>query len=394
MIACKPKPRDGPAHSVFCMASACARLGQALPDDLDDADHVPAVPLHQADKHRTDAECTDVFSSKIIHQETNRRDRFDQMTTFMKILLFNFPDITAASGPPWPRPLKSPFPCFQCHRPFPGPPIFIPMSMLDGIPEEWGNFCGGPCALTYLDRNMRDAFSSERKAAIMESLRVVHGFTGTSVGMAPHFTERQCYGGSLSDAAFQTIVDMPNLSTEILRKPFCPTLEVVEYKCVAPPGQDGKVAAKILEDVMGTAAPALDHHQQWNVNNLQQPSVDATVRRLASLPQADPIVDPDQIPFNVFVEAKRAAEAEGRGGNGGAAAVVAPTPAAPKRARAAPKRAAAAAAAAAADSAPAGLGGLVAQAPPKKRVRKTATVATAAPATPVAAAAAAAAAPT
>jgi hypothetical protein len=386
--------------------SSCARLGQVLPDDMEDPDHEPAVPLHQAEQRRQGVECTEVFSSKIIHQRTERRDRFRHNPRFMRILAHSHPECTLetiATSQPWPRPESSPFPCDQCHRRFPTAPVFLPMTMLDGVPEEWGNFCSGPCAMTYLHTNMRDAFLAARSADLLETLRVVHGFRGTTVGFAPHFTQRQEYGGDLTDEQFQAIVDRPNLTTVILRKPFCPTLEVVEWQCVAAARDTGEAASETLERVMGTAAPALDHHQQWNVNNLQQPSVDTTVRRLASLPRPEPVQDPALIPFNAFVEAKRAAEA---------AAAAAPAAPAPIAAPASTAAAAAAAAPAAADDAASasasastantprpprvraapkaprpetnsggGLGDLVAQAPPRKRVRKStaAAVADAAP---------------
>ncbi len=314
--------RHGAASGVS--GPSCQRLGQALPDDLEDMDPVPAVPLHQADKRRQGVQCTEVFSSKIIHQTTGRRKRFRQSARFLRILQHSHPECTIETGPPYPRPTTSPFPCDQCHRRFGTPPIFLPMTMLDGIPEEWGNFCSGPCAKTYLHTNMNDAFLAIRDADLLETLRVVHGFKGTKIGYAPHFTQRRAYGGDLTDEQFQAIVDHPNLTTVLLQKPFCPTLEVVEWQCVAEEGEDGDAAAALLADVMGSAAPALDHHQQWTVSNLQQPSVEATVRRLASLPQQEPVVEQDAIPFNVFMEAKRAAIAAGGPGAAEAMPALAP----------------------------------------------------------------------
>ena len=286
--------------------------------------------------------------------------------------------------------------------------MFLPMTMLDGVPEEWGNFCSGPCANTYLHTNMRDAFLSARSADLLETLRVVHGFQGRTIGFAPHFTERKAYGGDLSDEAFETIVQRPGLSTRLLHKPFCPTLEVVEWTYVAEPGEDGETASAVLAEVMGSAAPALDHHQQWNVHNLQQPSVEATVRRLTSLDVPEP-PEPSQVPFAAFVEAKKAAEAAAAAAGGGApfqGEVRALPITAQKRSRKRPAAASAAGAAPAALAAPAaparataqdgygdhhaapapaaappapmgGLQALVAQAtaaaqqPPKKRVRKS-----------------------
>jgi hypothetical protein len=247
-----------------------------------------------------------VMCSRIIHQCTDRQERFTKSQRFLRILQHSAP---WATGPPWPRPASSPFPCDNCHRRFVTPPVFLVMKMLDGQHQEDGNFCSGPCANTYLHTYLRDGYLAERAAHLLEYMQTVHGFRGLNIGFAPRFQELQRYGGDLTDAQFDAIVGNPDLTTIQLQRPFIPTEIVIEWRCtkdsnthhaavsagVPEPvpetaASSAKTAAvsaapaSILESVMGPSTLNTKHHQKWDVTNLQQPPLEDIKDRLANLP--------------------------------------------------------------------------------------------------------------
>ena len=305
---------------------------------------VPRVPLHKA-KESSEIRRSEVFCSKIIHQRSTHQIRFRRQPLFLLLVQHSHPEVTVPSPTGvYPRPLSSPFPCFQCHRAFSGVPIFIPTEMLDRRIEEYGNFCSAPCANTYLDKNMRDSNLSTRAADLFEYMQDIHGFRGTSIGFAPHFTQHVNYGGDLTDEQFDAVIGTPGLSTHILMKPYIPTEAVIEWQfagepapVVAPPTKrqptvplfgkamlhpgpvtggvckhDGDVStaaapsdqacfemptgsgsgsgsgsssSDFLASVMRAKAPEVDHHHRWDATNLRQPPMEEIEERLATLPQ-------------------------------------------------------------------------------------------------------------
>jgi hypothetical protein len=248
-----------------------------------------------------------VMCSRIIHKRTDSRERFTANERYLRIVRHSHPSVT---GPPWPRPLSSPFPCDNCHRRFLGAPVFLVIKMLDGTLQEDGNFCSGPCANRYLDTFMRDGFLAERKANLLEYMQTVHGFKGSQLGMAPLWVEHQRYGGVLTDEAFDAIIGNPELTTTILQHPFIPTESVVEWKYVrdgsrrtcethegapasAPPSAPAPapapaattpLSAPALDAVMGPPTLDIQRHQHWDVTDLQQPPLEEIQRRLRNLP--------------------------------------------------------------------------------------------------------------
>lgn len=274
-------------------------------DDLDELT-LPRVPLHAA-KESSEIRRSEVFCSKIIHQRSNHQIRFRRSPFFLKLVQHSHPEVTELSAKnEYPRPLSSPFPCFQCHRGFKTPPIFIPMEMLDRRVEEWGNFCSGPCANTYLDVNMRDSNLGTRAADLFEYMQDVHGFEGSEIGFAPHFTQHVDYGGDLTDEQFDLIIATPNLTTHILMKPYIPTDAVIEWQYSIALSETGggrkqqvsnrseldvgvtqatlKTGEDMLAFVMQSKPPQTDHHHRWDATHLKQPSMEAIEERLASLP--------------------------------------------------------------------------------------------------------------
>ena len=284
------------------LAAAAEAADKARNDDVA-ASAGPAGPVREK-----------VMCSRIIHKRTDSRERFTANERYLRILRHSHPD---AVGPPWPRPLSSPFPCDNCQRRFLGAPVFLVMKMLDGSLQEDGNFCSGPCANRYLDTFMRDGFLAERKANLLEYMQTVHGFKGSQLGMAPLWVEHQRHGGVLTDEAFDAIIGNPELTTTILQHPFIPTESVVEWKYVrdasskatpnvaaapplaaavpppaaaaaaAPPpdaSSEAPLSAPALDAVMGPPTLDIQRHQHWDVTDLQQPPLETIKRRLQNLP--------------------------------------------------------------------------------------------------------------
>jgi hypothetical protein len=261
-------------------------------EDLDDLQALPRVPLHAA-KESSEIRRSEVFCSKIIHQRSTHQIRFRRNPLFLKLVQHTHPEcLDRTADNAYPRPLSSPFPCYQCHRCFSGPPIFIPMEMLDRKVEEFGNFCSAPCANTYLDKNMRDSNLATRAADLFEYMQDVHGFRGTEIGYAPHFSQRIAYGGDLTDEQFDAIVSTPGLTTHILQKPYIPTDAVIEWQYTQKEAREvegvsatATAATQVLEAVMQEKSPEVDHHHRWDATHLRQPPVDEIEERMASLPK-------------------------------------------------------------------------------------------------------------
>ena len=262
-------------------------------------ERLPHVVLAGAPED-SDVRRSNVLCSKIIRDRSNRNVRFRRSTLFLKIVHFNDPSIVAPSSTgEYPRPLRSPYPCFNCHRTFTCPPKFMPIVMLDGSRTEDGNYCSGPCMMSYAHANLVNSNLAGLAADIFCYMQDVHGFRGNSVGLAPSFRQRQLYGGELTDDQFDVVVGNPCLTTHVRMKPFIPTDVVIEWQFAgethtttsnsvsasASVSQDDGVA--VLNAIMDTKVPEVDHHHRWEVRGLRQPPLEVIESRLASLPQLE-----------------------------------------------------------------------------------------------------------
>lgn len=301
-------------------------------EDHDDAAIVPVRTIVQAAEARGTAHArkSEVYCSNIIQRRANNVKRFVHSPVFLRIIKHCHPDCKGP-GPDgsYPRPTSSPFPCYGCHRRFTGPPVFLPLALLDGHWTEWGNFCSGPCGNTYLRRNMNDANYASRAADFFTYLQDVHGFRGTYIGFAPGFDEHVAYGGDLDDEKFDIVIRNCNLNTIERMAPFYPTDVVIEWTFWlgspdalpdkpppnAPPQQavidtgleedggdvvvggcggsgSGRGAecagaggpANVLEKVLPPRAVQATHHKQWDIRHLRQPPLEEIEKRLAALP--------------------------------------------------------------------------------------------------------------
>ena len=261
-------------------------------DDVEE-ERLPHVVLAGAPED-SDVRRSNVLCSKIIRDRSNRNVRFRRSALFMKIVHYNQPELTVPNDEGvYRRPLKSPFPCYNCHRTFTCPPKFMPIVMLDGSRTEDGNYCSGPCMLAYAHANLNDSNLAGLAADIFVYMQDVHGFRGSSVGLAPSFRQRQAYGGELTDEQFDVIVGNPCLTTHIRMKPFIPTDVVIEWQfagaatdagAVGTDAADDPTAATVLSTVIDTTTPEVDHHHRWEVRGLRQPPLEAIEARLAGLP--------------------------------------------------------------------------------------------------------------
>jgi hypothetical protein len=193
--------------------------------------------------------------------------------------------------------------------------------MLDGCREEYGNFCSGPCANTYLHHNMANVDLSARAADLFYYLQEVYGFKGTQIGFAPHFSMHVDYGGHLSDEAFTKELNEPLVTSHIRMRPFYPTDAVIEV--VAPAGD-------ILEGVVGVPLPAsmTDRQQhKWEIRGIRAPTLEANELRLASLPK----LEKRQGLYELYLERKKGFAEAGPSENADVMAIAAPKKSSQKR---------------------------------------------------------------
>jgi hypothetical protein len=117
-----------------------------------------------------------------------------------------------------------------------------------------------------------------------------HGFKGSEIGFAPHFSQRVEYGGDLDDEQFEAIVATPGLTTRLLMKPYIPTDAVIEWQfsggdvVTAAAAAAGAAPNTVLAQAMKAAPPDTDHHHRWDATHLRQPAMEVIEERLAGLP--------------------------------------------------------------------------------------------------------------
>ena len=328
-----PRPPMSAANDVGANGTAAAVVASEFMED-----ELEKLPVLAGSRDAPDVIRDEVFCSKIYHTNSTNQTRFTWLPTYARIM--EHAGVQRKDGPPYPRPLTSPFPCFQCHMHFDGPPVFLPITALNGDRTEWGNFCDPACVNTYLHRNMNDANTAGRVADLIEYCQDVHGFKGSELGFAPHFSERAAYGGALTDAAFREVTCTPGLRTFERMAPFIPTPVVVEWQChveergtdaadtalrtavaaaagvgtsietlarlsgtatkpveargvgavvvpvppadLAPPSS----ATEALNQVLGMRPDNIDYHF-WEVRGLRQPSQEDIEKRLRALPRPE-----------------------------------------------------------------------------------------------------------
>jgi hypothetical protein len=266
------------------------------------------IDLKSLKEHST-FKVTDSFCSRIVQQTTRRCVRCIKDTRFLGILMHSYPEQTEFS-PPFPAPLRSPYRCLYCRNHFDTVPVFIPMRMLEGTWEEWGNFCCGACANSYLHLFMNQVDLPGRAADLFAYMRQVHGFKGTELGILPEFHCHKDYGGPFDDTHFQKLKEDTSVKTRLLMWPFIPTDAVIEV-CAR--------AGDVLEGVLGSRIPtAITERQQhkWEVRGIRQPPLEEIEARLASLPPREKRTGA----FELFCARKDEEEAAGRPGSGGAGA--------------------------------------------------------------------------
>ena len=264
-----------------------------MAEDLDDSlEKFPVLSTTADDV--PDVKRGEVFCSKIIHQKATHQSHFTLSQLYAKIMVFNYPDWSPEKRP-WTRPLKSPFPCFNCHMYFDDAPIFICIVRLDGTRTEYGNFCSMECGLAGIYA-MNSYNLAVMVSDFIEYCQDYHGLKGDSVALAPHFSERQCYGGMLTDEEYRAVAKTRGLSTHERMEPFIPTEVVTEWQCKADE-EDSVMQTASASDVssMGTLSRILGnkpdtgatHHYRWEVNGLRQKPLDQIKARLQALPKPE-----------------------------------------------------------------------------------------------------------
>jgi hypothetical protein len=261
-----------------------------MAEDLDDTlDKFPVLSTTADDV--PDVKRGEVFCSKIIHQKATHQSRFTMSQLYAKIMVFNYPEWSPEWKRPWPRPLKSPFPCFNCHMYFDDAPIFICIVRLDGTRTEYGNYCSMECGLAAIYA-MNSYNLAVMVSDFIEYCQDYHGLQGDSVALAPHFSERQCYGGMLTDDEYKMVAKTRGLSTHERMEPFIPTEVVTEWQCKADEEDSACPASDVssmgtLSRILGSKPEAATHHYRWEVHGLRQKPLDQIKARLQALPKPE-----------------------------------------------------------------------------------------------------------
>ncbi len=260
-----------------------------MADELDDT--LEKLPLLSKDADDVpDVKRGEVYCSKIIHQKATHQSRFTMSQLYVKIMVYNYPDWTPTQLP-WPRPLKSPFPCFNCHMYFDDAPIFICIVRLDGTKTEYGNFCSMECGLAGIYA-MNPHNLSVMVSDFIEYCQDYHGLKEDSIPLAPHFSERQCYGGMLTDEQYVLVAKTRGLSTHERMEPFIPTEVVTEWQCKADEEETANAAAAagsmgVLSKILGSKPETATHHYRWEVHGLRQKPLEQIKARLQALPKPE-----------------------------------------------------------------------------------------------------------
>lgn len=237
--------------------------------------------------------CSRIIQDRCDAQQHHRNMKFVRSQMMTQLVKHCYPDVDLRDfkhneRTPLPRPFKSPFPCFNCHRTFSGRPWFRPVMSLEGTLTEDENYCSGPCMNRGV-HNKGGVFLAEQAALAYEYAQDVYGFKGTRLGLAPNFWEHEKYGGPLSEARFNEIIGNEDVTTHTLYRPFHPTETVIGFQldngatlAGSALGTDATDAAEGTAAASSSAAVAVTHHQ-WGHRGLSQDSVAAIEVRLSGL---------------------------------------------------------------------------------------------------------------
>lgn len=109
--------------------------------------------------------------------------------------------LSSATPYAYTRPLACPFPCYNCHDRFDGPPITVAFELPDRTQAEHGLFCSFPCGWAFIHHYLDDCFGAETPALTLELWERAYGWApplGATVPISPHFSQLDSYGGPVA----------------------------------------------------------------------------------------------------------------------------------------------------------------------------------------------------
>lgn len=119
--------------------------------------------------------------------------------------------------------------CFWCCEQFPNRPCVIPIGILDGIWNVYGNYCNPNCALASLLAEPMDTHVRWERIALLHNLYSESYKTGR-IYPAPDRTVLQRFGGPVSAADFRTICERGRLRIDIQMPPLVSILASMDTK--------------------------------------------------------------------------------------------------------------------------------------------------------------------
>ncbi len=119
--------------------------------------------------------------------------------------------------------------CFWCCEQFTNRPCIIPISILEGIWQVYGNYCTPNCALAALLAEPMDTHVRWERIALLHNL-YSESYKGGRIYPAPDRTVLQRFGGPVSAADFRAICERGRLRIDIHMPPLVSILASMDTK--------------------------------------------------------------------------------------------------------------------------------------------------------------------
>lgn len=119
--------------------------------------------------------------------------------------------------------------CFWCCEQFANRPCIIPISILEGIWQVYGNYCTPNCAMAALLAEPMDTHVRWERIALLHNL-YSESYKGGRIYPAPDRTVLQRFGGPVSAADFRAICERGRLRIDIHMPPLVSILASMDTK--------------------------------------------------------------------------------------------------------------------------------------------------------------------
>lgn len=119
--------------------------------------------------------------------------------------------------------------CFWCCEQFANRPCVIPISILDGIWQVYGNYCNPNCALASLLAEPMDTHVRWERIALIHNL-YSESYKGGRIYPAPERAVLQRFGGPVSASDFRSICERGRLRIDVHMPPLVSILASMDTK--------------------------------------------------------------------------------------------------------------------------------------------------------------------